>query len=174
MKQQDHLNKDELIWAIVDESELSPAQRDHLAGCDSCLNERSRLEGELNSFADMASARVPPMRKTMMLPALEPVRRTRHVGLRLVLGSALAAGIMVIAAAGIFIYGIPGQKPNTNNELTALQQEAASDELLMKEVNQLVDNPLPQAWANMGSIPDLDMDAMDAIVRGDDSDYSLS
>lgn len=174
MKQQDHLSKGELIRSIVDESNLSPARRDHLAECGSCRNERSRLEGELNSFADMASALVPPMRKTVMLPASEPARRARPVGLRLALGSALAAGIMVIAAVGIFIHGIPGREPNIANEQAALQQETASDELLMKEVNQLVDNPLPQAWADMGSTPDLDMDAMDAIVPGGDDDYSLS
>lgn len=174
MKQRDHLSKDEMIRAIVDESGLSPARRDHLAGCDACRNERSRLEGELNSFATMASALVPPMRKTVMLPAREPARRARPVGLRLALGSAMAAVIMVVVAAGFFIHGIPGQKPNIANELAALQQEAASDELLMNEVAQLVDNPMPQAWTDMESTSDLDGDPMDAIVPEGDDDYSLS
>jgi predicted anti-sigma-YlaC factor YlaD len=173
MKQQDHLSKDEVIRAIVDESGLSQNLRDHLAGCDSCRNECSRLKGELNSFAAMSSTLVPPMRKTVMLPACEPERRVRSAGFRLALGSALAAVVVAVVAAGVYIHGIPGQEPNKANELAALQQEAASDELLMNEVARLVDNPMPQAWADMGSTPDLDMDAMDAIVPGGDDDYWL-
>ena len=80
MKQRDHLSKDELIRSIIDESGLFPARRDHLAGCDSCRNECSRLEGELNSFATVAGALVPPMRKTVMLPACEPEHRGETIG----------------------------------------------------------------------------------------------
>ncbi len=67
MKQQDHLSRDEVIRAVVDESGLSPARRDHLAGCSSCSNECGRLKGELNSFAALASTLVPPMHKTVTI-----------------------------------------------------------------------------------------------------------
>jgi hypothetical protein len=67
MKQQDHLSKDEVIRAVVDECGLSRARRDHLVGCGSCLNECSHLKGELNSFTAMASTLVPPVHKTVTI-----------------------------------------------------------------------------------------------------------
>ncbi len=174
MKQQDHLSKDEVIRAVVDESGLSHALHDHLAECDFCRNEFNRLKGELNSFAVMSSSLMPPMRKTVMLPACEPEHRVRSAGFRLALGSALTAAVVAVVAAGLYINGIPGQGPKVDNELAALQQEAASDELLMNEVARLVDNPMPQAWADMERVSDLDGDVMDAIVPGGDDDYWLS
>ncbi len=174
MKQQDHLSKDEVIRAVVDESGISQALRDHLAGCDSCRNEFNRLKDELNSFADMSSSLVPPMRKIVMLPAYEPERRVRSAGFRLALGSALAAAVIAVVAAGVYIHGIPGQGPKIDHELASLQQEAASDELLMNEVARLVDNPMPQTWADMESASDMDGDVMDAIVPDGDDDYWLS
>jgi hypothetical protein len=65
MKHQDHLKRDELIRAAVDESGLPRVLRDHLAGCGSCSKECGRLKCELNSFVAMASTLVPPMRKAM-------------------------------------------------------------------------------------------------------------
>lgn len=165
MKNDEHINQDELIMAVIDKTSLTPEKQDHLAACQICRSASERLGCDLMSLGDMTKAVVPPMQTTIMLPEAKVREPARPWGLRLAYGSALAAALVVLMLA------VPFFKVTPHNKMEVLYQNILSDAKLMIEIDRMVENPMPDAWADSGddSEAGVDDDSIDDIVPdGDD------
>ena len=165
MKKDEHITQDELITAVIDKGPLTPEKQAHLDSCPVCRSESERLVGDLAALGDMAKAAVPPMRTTIMLPEAEVLKPARPWGLRLAYGSALAAALVVLVLA------MPVFRVTPNNKLEVMYQNILSDAKLMIEIDRMVENPMPDDWADSGDDSETgeDDDTIDDIVPdGDD------
>jgi len=164
MKKDEHITADELVMALIDKGSLTPEKQSHLAECPVCRAQSARLAGDLSGLGDMAKAMVPPMQTTIMLPEAKALKPARPWGLRLAYGSALAAALVVLMLA------VPFFKVTPHNRLEVLYQNMLSDAKLMIEIDRMVENPMPDAWADSGSDyeADVDDDSINDIVPGGD------
>jgi hypothetical protein len=138
--EQGHLNKDELVMAVVDEVGLAAEMRKHLALCRHCVAEKERLARDLAALGEMAKGFTPPLRKTVIIPDEQFVRHSRPWGWQLVFGTVLATAVVVIMLS-LFLF-----RPTPGVNLAALNKEMLSDERLMTEISMLENNPMPLKW----------------------------
>lgn len=141
MKKDEHITPDELIMALIDKGSLTPERQTHLADCPVCRSESERLGRDLTALESMARAVAPPMQTAIRLPEAKILKPARPWGPRLAYGSALAAALVVL------ILAVPVFKITPGNKLEVLYQNMLSDAKLMIEIDRMVENPMPDAWA---------------------------
>lgn len=132
-----HLNEDEIIKAIVDTDDLNRPQQHHLADCSHCRSRIEALSGDLSKMAQIAQATSPAVTRPFRAPAAD----RGHSGW-LPFGRRLATGLAV-AVACIIIGGLFLQNHLGNRSLQ-IAQEMHDAEQLMRQVDRLVENPLPE------------------------------
>jgi len=90
MKNQDrHLKEDQMIRALVDEHDLTTAERTHLLECSLCQKEKQECEQALHRLGDLSKEQVPsPQRRFIPL-----VQGSRSL---LRWQPALAAGVVIV------------------------------------------------------------------------------
>jgi predicted anti-sigma-YlaC factor YlaD len=130
-----HLSEKEILVAVVDAADLDRPRRQHLAACGHCRSQIEAVTGDLAQMSRIAESTSPAVKRPFRAPPQERARRHR-----LPFGRRLAAGLAV-AVACIIVGGIYWQ-----NQLQQRQfvQEMAEAEQLMRQVDLLVENPLPQ------------------------------
>jgi len=165
MKNDEHITQDELIMAVIDKTSLTPEKRDHLDACRICGSQAERLGRDLTSLGDMVKAVVPPMRTAITLPEAEVREPARPWwGMRLAYGSALAAALVVL------ILAVPVFRVTPDNKMEVMYQNILSDAKLMLEIDRMVEDPMPDAWAASYDESEAgeDEDSIDDIVPGGD------
>ena len=133
-----HLNEDEIIKAIVDTDDLNRPQQHHLADCSHCRSRIEALSGDLSKMAQTRTSDKPGGHKTVS----EHRQRIRGTTGWLPFGRRLATGLAV-AVACIIIGGLFLQNHLGNRSLR-IAQEMHDAEQLMRQVDRLVENPLPE------------------------------
>ena len=73
-KKENHLDEDQLIRAIVDETDLSPSVRDHLSSCPLCRAGMEQIEQDLTDLGKVAERLAPAKHREVSLPAWGPSR----------------------------------------------------------------------------------------------------
>lgn len=130
-----HLEEDQLLIAVVDETDLPQSQRNHLLICRQCREGKEKIEEDLARLGHMAERFSPSPKRKVSLPAEKPQRsfwwswQTR---------TALGAAVVAIFIA---IVGIPTLFENT--------QEMLEDEEFMTEISMLAENALPQEYLDI-------------------------
>ncbi len=132
----DHLNEDQFIRAVVDESDLSGTARNHLSECPECRAKKQEFEELLSSFGAMAKAFAPLPRKKVGISV--PPRWFRYPLLQPV----FAAGVLLALLLIILWQSVPLR---VQDEGTArILREMEKDEALMAEVIELEESPVPE------------------------------
>lgn len=149
-----HLDEDQLIRAVVDETDLPAAVRSHLAECDQCRTGKQSFEQELVSLGQVAERLAPKPKKRIVLPAPKTKRTTLSFldWRNLVAAAATVAAVLIVFWGTHIVRDISGQRAA---ERIAERREAQQ---LLTEVNMLVDNALPTFYLEISSDKDPNYD----------------
>lgn len=144
-----HLSEDQIIRAVVDESELSVSDRQHLGHCNLCRAQKTHLEQNLARLGQAASQFVPLPRKRLNLKASETSHSIQWSwNWKTALGTALAAAVLFI----FMWWASQGEEmfENSGRENLIANDDMAS-ESLMTEVDILSENALPQEYMDIAA-----------------------
>ena len=145
-----HLGEDDILQAVVDDTDLSTLQQQHLAECSRCRSHRERLENELTHLGQAAERYAPePLRRITV--AHDKVRSPFSIRGFAFSAAAVAAAIIVVWATFL----IRSQQQGRNGNLAQNMVEA---ERLMTEINVLVENALPQVYLDIVGDTSLNLD----------------
>ena len=151
-----HLDEQQLIQAVVDENDLPRSVQMHLGGCHRCRSEKESFEQELAALGQAAERYAPQPQRRIVLPVQE-ARSTRWTFLnwRHAIGAAAAVAVVVVVFWGSTIY-----RNLTGFGTTGSPAELLEARQLMTEVNMLVDNALPPLYLEISAEykPDDDKD----------------
>lgn len=167
-----HLSTDQLLKAIVDEGELSPEMRNHLADCPQCQKEKKKTERHLDALSQTAKRMVPATSRTVRLPE-KKIPTSYWKGLRLRPVYAMATVILFVVIAVWW----PGRFESTPEpDQIVMVYELQEEEQLMIDVGMVVENALPEAYQNVLTVfeTEPEEDFMQFIVPSEESDDSTS
>ena len=153
-----HLAEDDMLRAVIDDTDLSTLQRQHLAECSRCRSRRESLESELTHLGQLAERYAPePLRRTTV--AHDKVRLPFSIRGFAFSAATVVAVIIVVWAA--FLIRNQQQAPVGN-----LAQNMVEAERLMTEINGLVENALPPVYLDIVGDTNLktDEDFIDFLV----------
>ena len=142
-----HLNEDQIIRAVVDESELSVSVRQHLGTCNQCRAQKAHLEKNLARLGQVARqfAPLPHKRLNLKAPETPPAIRWSW-NWKITLGTTLAT-----VALFIFVWWASQGREmfETSSRENVIADEVKASESLMTEVNILSENALPQEYMDI-------------------------
>ncbi len=142
-----HLNKEEIIRAVVDENDLSDTLREHLSSCDLCRSEKERFENQLSRIGSLAKRLSPSPGPGIILPE----QKERWHWRSLVAACMTAVIIMAVAWWKIPVTTSPD---GINDELSL---EIVKDEQLINEISWLEEHALPQVYFDISGESDLNI-----------------
>jgi hypothetical protein len=133
-----HLQDEQILWAVIDESDLARHAQEHLRGCPVCKRKVEQFRYELRDFGQKASLAVPPFSRPVRLPREKPAAGSHNVGWLPVFGAAAMAAFVV------FFYFM-GMETVAPTQFASLQNQESllEDESLMREIAEIVEVPLP-------------------------------
>lgn len=164
-----HLNEEEIIMAVVDTADLNRPQQKHLADCSRCRSQIEALSGDLSKMAQIAEATSPAITKPFRVPAAD----SGQTGW-LPFGRRLATGLAV-AVACIIIGGLYLQNHLDNRSLR-FAKEMHEAEQLMRQVDRLVENPLPDTIMTISAegVVENDEDFFKFLIPDENGDAAIS
>jgi hypothetical protein len=142
-RKNNHLDDDQLLWAVVEEAELPASVGAHLSSCPQCFARKERLEQKLARLGQKAEIFAPLHRKKVSL-SLDEVRSPHwwSWGWRTALAVSLAVILIAIWSSNIFV-------PSSDTLITRLNQEMLEDERFMAEISLLEENALPSLFEDI-------------------------
>ena len=145
-----HLAEDRILQAVIDDTDLSTLQQQHLAECSRCQSHRERLKNELTHLGQLAERYAPePLRRINV--ADDNARLPLLIRRFAVCAAAVAAVIIVVWATFLL-------RSQQQGGIDNLAQNMVEAERLMTEVNVLVENALPQVYLDIVGETNLNMD----------------
>ena len=163
MKNQDeHLNEDRIIKAVVDANDLTTTEQNHLSNCSMCQKEKREFEQVLSRMGDISQELVPsPQRRFIFNPQKSLSWFRWH--------PALATGFVVLLLI-IGIWWSPFSKRFQENESVQIVQEIESDQQFVAEITLVEDYALPDGYLYILGTSDED-DYYDYDTYDDYNDY---
>ncbi|MGA2400083.1 MAG: hypothetical protein ABSG91_00055 [Syntrophobacteraceae bacterium] len=158
-----HLDEQQIIEAVLDQSGLDEGLRRHLFECSACRSEKEALRGRLERFGQISREEAPAhFRKPRMSEqgagVFKPVWRIRPS-----LGMAVAfASILLLLLSPLTI------KRDRIYTLDMVYKEMLQDEKFMTEVEKLEENPLPHIYVDIADPGDDDKDIQHPGAMKDD------
>jgi hypothetical protein len=145
-----HLGEDDILRAVIDDTDLSKLQQQHLAECPRCRSHRERLENELTHLRQTAERYAPePLRRITV--AHDKVRSPFSIRGFAFSAAAVAAVIIVVWATFLI-------RSQQQGRIGNLAQNMVEAERLMTEINVLVENALPQVYLDIVGDTNLSLD----------------
>jgi hypothetical protein len=145
-----HLGEDHILQAVIDDTDLSTLQQQHLTECSRCQSHRERLENELTNLGQLAERYAPePLRRINVADdkARSPVSIRRFA-----VSAAAVAAVLIVVWATFLI------RSQQQGGIGNLAQDMVEAEKLMTEVNVLVENALPQVYLDIVGETNLNTD----------------
>jgi len=142
-----HLDEQQLIRAVVDENDLPWSMQTHLVSCHQCRSSKESFEQELAHLGQLAERYVPKPQKRIALPVHE-VGSTRWTFLnwRHAIGAAAT-----VAAVLLVFWGTTTLRNLTEFGTAGAPSELMEAKRLMTEVRMLVDNALPPFYLEISA-----------------------
>ncbi|MGD9363549.1 MAG: hypothetical protein PVH85_32095 [Desulfobacterales bacterium] len=142
LDKEQHLDEQQLIQAVVDETDLPRSGQSHLVSCHQCRSSKESLEQELVRLGQIAKDYTPQPQKRIRIPVHEP-RSTRWT----FLNWRNAVGAAATVAAVLLVFWATTSVRNLNEFGTAgAPSELMEAKRLMMEVDMLVENALPPLY----------------------------
>jgi hypothetical protein len=134
-----HLQEEQILWAVIDGQELAVAEQQHLRECPLCKRRVAQIQDELQEFGQKARQAVPPFSQPVTVPEKKTAVSSHNTGWLPFFAAAAMAGFVV------FFY-IMGMETLTPVQLTPLQSQDSvlDDETLMRQIAELVEDPLSE------------------------------
>jgi hypothetical protein len=165
-----HLSESQVLASLVDESDLPPETRSHLAMCAHCQAVRRLHTDRLQRLADLAGASIPKSSRRMILPE-ETIGLSRAELLRLWARCWKPALFVGAMAALVLLVTTLWWQPIQQRQLAKLDQEWQEDGALLAEVQRLTTEPLPSAYGLIAGeeAVDAEEDPWDWLLPDDDA-----
>ena len=162
MKNHDgHLNRDQIIRAVVDENDLTTSEQNHLSKCSICQKEKQEFEQVLIRMGDMSKELVPSPRRRFILTSQKGRSSFRWQ-------PALATGfVIVLLMMGIWWSSL--FKGFQENGSVQIVQRMESDQQFVAEITLVEDYALPDRYLYI--IGTSDEDDYDKYDDYNDYDY---
>jgi len=136
-KNHDHLPEGQILRAVVDEKDLPGEDQQHLRACSVCKRKIEQVRGGLQAFGKKAGQAVPPFSRPVRLPSEKPARISQNAGWLPFFGAAAMAGLLM------FFYFMSMEIMPRPGLITMQSQEnLLEDESLMRQISEMVENPL--------------------------------
>ncbi|MFC1813201.1 hypothetical protein ACFL03_10985 [Thermodesulfobacteriota bacterium] len=140
-----HLDKDQLIVAVIDEKDLPLSLQEHLAACPQCRTDKIRFERKLTQIGRLAKQYAPLPEQKISLPESKPRRSLlRPESWQIAAGTALAVAVVIFA---VLWSRPPGIKPEIAIKVTA--NEMLEAESFMDAISALTENALPAVYLDI-------------------------
>ena len=133
-----HLNEELITRAVIDEQDLGDSDRQHLMTCRTCSEKVRQVKEELQELGENALLAVEPSRKTVILPREKPAAAGNKSSWLPTFGVAAMAGLILF----FYFLGMESMSPRLSPYQSA--DALVEDEYLMKEISEMVENPLPE------------------------------
>jgi hypothetical protein len=131
-----HLDEDQLLWAVVEETELPLPLQEHLSACPQCRTNKERFEQDLARLGQMAERFAPSLRGPVSLPVEKPRGSAGWLwGWRAYASATVAAALVVIV-----VWSFPMFRDTPGDNGAMLAREMQETEQFMAEVSMLVEN----------------------------------
>lgn len=145
-----HLGENEILQAVVDETDLSLRLKQHLKECSHCRLQKERIAQELARLGQLARRYAPEPQRRVTLTA-DRVRWPFLSWKFAFSAAAVAAAVIVVWATILIQSQQPGRVEN-------LAQNMIEAERLMTEIDGLVENALPPVYLEIVGETDLNPD----------------
>jgi hypothetical protein len=162
MKENVHLDEDEIVWATVDEAELSTSAQDHLTKCSMCREKRERLHRELAQLGQMAVHFAPSPRRRIVVAREDADSRRPWIRNW---GTVIAASVAAVSGIVVVLWlSLPNSMPE-RGRVTATP-EMWEDQQLMGDIRSLETDVLSPVHLTItgGFHPVLDEEFMAFVV----------
>ena len=141
----DHLDKDQLIVAVIDEKDLPISLQEHLATCPQCRADKIRLNNKLSQLGRLAKQYAPLPEQKISLPESKLRRPLLQLdGWQIAIGTAVAVVVVIFAALWS---RPPGIKPEIAMKMAA--NEMLEAESFMDDISTLTENALPEVYLDI-------------------------
>jgi hypothetical protein len=145
-----HLGEDHILQAVIDDSDLSTLQQQHLAECPQCQSHRERFENELTHLGQLAERYAP---ETLKRIDVADDKAGAPLSIRGFVFSAAAVAAVIIVVWATFLI-----RSQQQGRVRNLAQDMVEAERLMTEINVLVENALPQVYLDIVGETNLNLD----------------
>ena len=149
-----HLDENQIIQAVVDESDLPASVQAHLRACSQCRDLKQSFEQDLTNLGKFAAQLAPKPQRRIILP----VQNTRSRFSGFWDWRRLMAAAAAVVAVFIVVWGTNMARKYSVHRTETLTAEMRDAKRLMNEVNSLVDNALPSFYLELSDEPDPDYD----------------
>ena len=159
-----HMNEEQIYKAIIDESQLLPSENEHLSDCSECRTAVESFQKDLKLLGQTAESFVPLPKKRMVFH--EKTGKNFLWGWKTSFAAAITILFFVITMHSDSVKNIFYNKTEIANS------EQYSEDILMTEVNNLVENSLPAKYLFISDEDntDYDEDFIDFVVPPVDDD----
>ena len=163
-----HLAEKDILQAVIDDTDLSRLQQQHLQDCFQCRSQKERLENELTRLGQMAGHYAPELRRRITLPEQKVLAPFFNRGFAF--GAAAVAAVVIVVWATFLI------RSQQQGSIGNLAQNMVEAERLMTEIDVLVENALPQVYLDIVGETNLnlDQDFLDFLIPTSDDDRQIS
>ncbi|KPK35618.1 MAG: hypothetical protein AMK70_04970 [Nitrospira bacterium SG8_35_1] len=134
-----HLPEGQILRAVIDEQDLSGKEQQHLRECSACKRKVARIKDGLQAFGKKAGQAVPPLVRPVRLPSEKPARISHNAGWLPFFGAAATAGLLVF----FYFMSMEAMPPSGLIPMQS-QENLLEDESLMRQISEMVENPLSE------------------------------
>ena len=148
-----HMSSDEIAKAVVDREALTADRRAHLRNCRICSEALADFEDQLSGIGRAARKTAPAPSRPFRLPQTRTVRHWQRKPI-------LAMGIAALVLLAVVVWTPTRMSPPAIKPVASF--DAAEDQRLMEDIDDIVDNALPEIYQELAifDMPDLTDDDM--------------
>ncbi|MBT8356590.1 MAG: hypothetical protein KJO61_02350 [Deltaproteobacteria bacterium] len=145
VNKENHLDEDQQIRAIIDETKIADSTRDHLASCPRCRAGMKKIQQELSNLGQTARRLAPVKDRRVSLPVKNPSRSTRRLN-----DWRISFGVIASTAVALFVLWPSTPSPTLHQDsLDIITQISWKDDDFMTEISALTENVLPQVYLDI-------------------------
>ena len=153
-KKENHLDKDQQIWAIVYEDKHPDPMSEHLSLCPKCRTAIEKIKDDLKNLSQTAKRHCPVTRRKISLPVKKPSKIYGWLHDWRYSFGAVAATAMVFL---IVWFSVPSPLLQ-EDALNIIDQVSWKDDDFMAEISALSENVLSQVYLDIIEEPYLSID----------------